>query len=95
MTAFHRIRKSDDPALPEWRLRISADCPHEVDLVEETVLHEQIDNPEARHHKRRDRVRVTREEAGWIRDTLIAWLAAHPDDGKPCGLLCAEEVCRG
>ena len=95
MSDFHRIRRSDDPLLPEWRLRVSAECAHEIDLVEEVVHAEQADNPLARHTKRRERIRVSREEATWIRDALNEWLTAHPDDGDPCGLLAGEDVCRG
>lgn len=92
---FHRIFKSQDPMLPEWRLRVSADCAHEVDLAEEIVHPEQVENPNARHTRRREVIRVTRDEAVWLRDALNAWLVAHPDDGDPCGLLAGEEKCRG
>lgn len=92
---FNRIRKSGDPMLPEWRLRVSADCAHEIDVAEERVHPEQVDNPAARHSKGRDVVRMTRAEATWLRDALTAWLDAHTDDGRPCGLIDGEEKCRG
>lgn len=92
---FHRILRSADPKLPEWRLRVSADCAHEVDIVEEIVHPEQANNPNARHAKRREIIRAIRAEAVWLRDALTAWLEAHPDDDKPCGLLAGEETCRG
>lgn len=95
MAEFHRIIKSTDPKLPEWRLRVSAECPHEVDIAEELVHPEQIDNPKARHTKRRALVRATREEAIRIRDALTEWLAEHPDDGAVCAVVAGEGACRG
>jgi hypothetical protein len=95
MADFHRIIKSTDPELPEWRVRVSAECAHGVDIVEECVLPEQVDNPRARRSRRRDIVRVTRAEAIRIRDALNEWLAEHPDDGMGCGIIAGEDVCRG
>lgn len=91
---FNRILKSADEKLPDWRLRVSAPCAHDVDIAEEFVHPEQIDNPIARHTKRRDRLCLMRPEAEWLRDALTAWLAEHPDDGAACGLLAGEERCR-
>jgi hypothetical protein len=73
-TPFDRIRKSADPKLPGWRLRVSAECTKEIEIIEETVHPEQVDNPEARHTTRRERILVVREEAMWLRDALNEWL---------------------
>jgi len=71
-----RILKSEDPKLPGWRLRVSAEDDIEIEIVEEMVHPEQVDNPEARHARRNAKMILVRHEAEWLRDTLTAWLAA-------------------
>lgn len=74
---FDRIRKSDDPKLPGWRLRVSAECEHELEIVEEIVHPEQADNPAARFTTRRERIILGRDEAEWLHDALEQWLRAR------------------
>ena len=80
----HRILKSTDPKLPGWRLRISWEEKHEIEIVEEIVHAEKVDNPEARHTRRNAKIIASTDEIRWLRDTLNEWLGdAGPQGERP------------
>lgn len=76
---FDRILPSTDEKLPGWRLRVSAEDGGEIEIAEEVVHPEQVNNPIARHARRRAKMILDRREAAWLRDRLVEWLEATFD----------------
>jgi len=75
------IRKSTDPNLPGWRLRVSRETnDSEIDIIEEVVHPEQVDNPEARFVTKRERIRLSPDETRWLRNALDKELAIECDE---------------
>lgn len=75
------IRKSDDPLLPGWRLRVSRDDDGgipDITFAEEIVLPDQVDNPAARHRRRNMFTLLTLADAVWLRDALTAAIEDRP-----------------
>lgn len=74
---------SPNPVDKGWRLRVTCDDGYSLELVEEQVLPERVTSPDARRVLARlGEVKLTPDEAKWLRDVIDEYLDSLPEARK-------------